>query len=146
MRLLIAAALWVLFASVSHAILVHQTIPYKPPIQRISGRVLGFGNVNPGVTVRVLDKPEVLSDDSLNFTEKRKRQSTIASTTTNSKGEFTFRRLPKGAYEVEFSGRQGWNPLSVLVNVDPAGSSAKLCVVMSLEDAGERPSVDTCPR
>ncbi len=146
MRLLKVVFVWTLLASACYAVVVHETITYKSSVQKISGRVTGFGTVNPGVAVRVLDKPEVWSDDSLTFDEKRARQSTIASTTTNPKGEFTVHKIPNGSYEVEFSGREGWNPLSVFVTVDATGPSAKLCVEMSIEGGGQGPSVRPCGR
>jgi hypothetical protein len=135
MRLLKAVLICAMLAPICSAVVVHRTISYKSPIKRISGRVVGFGAVNPGVKVRVLDKLEVWADDSLSFTEKRKRQSTVASATPSSNGKFEFRGIPKGSYEVEFS-REGWNPLSVFVVVDPSGSSKQLCVEMSLAGGG----------
>jgi hypothetical protein len=144
MRFLKAGIICAVLALTCSAVVVHDTISYKSPIKKISGRVVGFGPVNPGVKVQVLDKPEVWSDHSINFDEKRKRQSTIASTATSASGHFEFRGLPKGSYEVEFSGREGWNPLSVFVVVDPHGSSQQLCVEMSIEGAGPKPSVQSC--
>jgi hypothetical protein len=127
------------------AVVVLKRITYKPPIKNISGRVVGFGRVNPGVKVQVMDNPEVWSDDSLSLDEKRRKQSIIASTVTSSNGKFEFRGISKGSYEVEFSNRQGWNVLSVFVVVDPRGTSKQLCVEMSLEGAGETgPSVQPC--
>ncbi len=147
MRLLKTGLLWVVLIPFAYAVVQHQTISYKPPVKRIAGRVTGFGRVNPDVQVQVLDKPEVWSNDSLSFVEKRKKQSIVASATTDSSGKFEFHGIPRGCYEVEFSNRQGWNVLSVFVVVDPRGSSQKLCVEMSLEGGGgSGPSVQPCRR
>ncbi len=114
-------------------------------VRPVSGSVVGYGNVNPGVKVEVFDKPEVWADDSLSLNEKRKRQNLIATASTDSKGKFDFRGVRKGSYEVQFStGNGGWNILSVLVNVDPAGSHDRFCVQLSLEGAGPKPSVEAC--
>jgi hypothetical protein len=144
MRFLQVGVVCAVLVSVCSAAIVHETISYKSPIQKISGRIVGFGTVNPGVKIQVFDKPEVWSDDSLSFNEKRKRQSTVASTSADSNGNFKFRGIPKGSYEVEFSGKEGWNPLSVFVVVDPGGSSRRLCVEMTIEGAGHEPSVQPC--
>jgi len=100
--------------------------------------------VNPGVKVELFDKPEVWADDSVSLNEKRKRQKLIATTSTDAKGKFDFRGVPKGAYEIRFSAA-GWNILSVLVSVDPAGSHDRLCMQLSLEGARQTPSVANCP-
>src|SRR5271165_2047863 len=147
MRLLKVGLMCAVLVPFCSAAVQHQTISYKSPIRRISGRVIGFGRVNPGVKVQVLDKPEVWSDDSLSFDQKRKKQSIVASATTGSNGKFEFRGIPRGSYEVEFSNRQGWNVLSVFVVLDPSGSSQQLCVEMSLEGGGgSGPSVQPCQR
>ena len=112
-----------LFQAVLRSLYI-ETISYKSPIKKISGRIVGFGTVNPDVKIQVLDKPDVWSDDSLSFDEKRKRQSTVASVSADSNGKFEFRDIPKGSYEVEFSGKEGWSPLSVFVVVDPGAVSA----------------------
>jgi hypothetical protein len=144
MRFLYVGAICVLLVPVCSAVVVHETISYKSPIKKISGRIVGFGTVNPGVKIQVLDKPEVWSDDSLSFNEKRKKQSTVATVSADSNGQFEFRDIPKGSYEVEFSGKEGWNPLSVFLVVDPGGSSRRLCIEMSIEGVGPAPSVQPC--
>ena len=144
MRSLKTIALCALLAGVCIGVVTHDDITYKTPIKKISGRVVGFGNVNPGVNVQVFDKPEVWADDSLSLDEKRKRQTEIASTVTDSDGKFEFRGVPRGSYEIQFSNRNGWNVLSVLVNVQPSGSRDRLCVQMSIEGAGPRPFVQAC--
>jgi hypothetical protein len=143
-RFLPIGILCALLVAVCSAAVVHQTILCKSPIQKISGRIVGFGTVNPGVKIQVLDKPEVWSNDSLSFNQKRKRQSIVASVRADSNGKFEIRDIPKGSYEIEFSGKTGWNPLSVFVIIDPGGSSRPLCVEMSLEGAGTAPSVQPC--
>ncbi len=143
MRSLKMIALCLLFARVSVGVVTHEIITYKTSIKKISGRVVGFGNVNPGVDVQLFDKPGVWADDSLSWNEKRKRQTEIASTVTNSNGKFEFRGVPRGAYEIQFS-KNGWNFLSVLVNVEPSGSSDRLCVQVSIDGGGPQPSVQAC--
>lgn len=132
-----------LLATVCLGVVTHTTVTYKPTIKRISGRVVGYGAVNPGARIRVFDKPEVWANDSLSLVDKRQRQTEIASTVTDEKGKFDFRRIPKGAYEVEFS-RDGWNFLSVIVNVDPSGTGDRICVQMSLDGMGPDASVQAC--
>jgi hypothetical protein len=132
MRSLKIIALCLLLARACVGVVTHETITYKSSIKKISGRVVGFGNVNPGTDVQLFDKPEVWADDSLTWNEKRKRQTEIASTVTNSNGKFEFRGVPRGAYEIQFS-KNGWNVLSVLVNVEPSGSSDQLCVQVSID-------------
>jgi hypothetical protein len=140
-RTLTVSALSLLFAGACLAVVVHDTISYATPLKRISGSVIGFGNVNPNVKVEVFDRPEVWADDSLSPAEKRKRQKVIATTLTDNRGKFDFRGVPKGAYEVQFTtGDGGWNVLSILLKVDPAGSHDRLCVELSLEGAGQGPS------
>jgi len=149
MRFLKIGFICAVLTPLSYAVIQHQTISYKPPMKRIAGRVTGFGRVNPDVQVQVVDKPEVWSDDSLSFVEKRKKQSTIASATTDSSGKFEFHGIPRDSYEVQFSPGQagGWNVLSVFLVVDPRGSSQRLCVEMSLEGGGGTgPSVRPCQR
>ena len=114
MRFLPIGILCALLVAVCSAAVVHQTILYKSPIQKISGRIVGFGTVNPGVKIQVLDKPEVWSNDSLSFNQKRKRQFIVASVRADSNGKFEIQDIP-GSYEIEFSGKTGWNPLSVFV-------------------------------
>ena len=108
MRLLKMGFICAVLASFCYAAVQHQTISYKTPIKRIAGRVIGFGRVNPDMEVQVLDKPEVWSDDSLSLVEKRKKQSIVASATTDSSGKFEFHSIPRGSYEVQFStGQEG---------------------------------------
>lgn len=103
MRIVKVVFLFVLCAGLCDGVVVHESLTYKSPLKKISGRVIGYGNVNPGVHVRVLDKPEVWSDDALSFVQKRQRQREVASAITDSTGKFQFHHIPKGAYEVEFS-------------------------------------------
>jgi hypothetical protein len=146
MRILTVFKLSILFTGICLAVVTHETMNYSTPLKRISGSVIGYGNVNPGVKVELFDKPEVWADGSLSLNEKRKRQKLIATTSTDAKGKFDFRGVRRGAYEVQFStGDGGWNILSVLVNVEPGGSSRPLCVQLSLEGAGQKPSVASCP-
>ena len=114
MRTLTISFLCILLTVICFAVVTHESITYQTPFKRISGSVIGYGSVNPGVKVEAFDSPEVWADDSLSLSEKRKRQKMIAATSTDSKGRFDFREVPKGAYEVQFSGtKPGWNILSV---------------------------------
>ena len=142
MRCLKAAILVALLASVCFAN-VFNVISLKGSIRRISGRVMAHGTVNPGVDVRVFDHPEVWSEKSLSMVEKRERQSIIASTVTDKKGNFAFRKIGKGSYEVEFS-KDGWDTVSVLVVVDPSAPSDRICVNMPISEAGGEASAQTC--
>jgi hypothetical protein len=58
-RGLTIAFLFLLLAGVVGGAVVHDTILYKTPVRRISGHIEGFGNINPGVRVRIFDRPEV---------------------------------------------------------------------------------------
>ena len=144
MRSLKLIALCILLARTCVGVVIHETIRYTTPIKTISGRVVGFGNVNPGVNVQLFDKPEARADDSLGTNEKRRQQTEIASMVTDSNGKFEFHDVPRGAYEIQFSNRNGWNVLSVLVRLEPSGSRDRLCVQMSIEGAGPHPSVQRC--
>ena len=147
MRILTGCALCcILLTRICSAVVIHETTSYPTPLKRISGSVIGYGNLNPGVKVEVFDKPELWADDSLSFNEKRKRQKLIATTRTDAKGRFDIRRVPKGTYEVQFSTGYdgGWNILSVFAKIDPAGSRERLCVKVALEGALEESSVAGC--
>ena len=110
MRTLTVCALCVLFTGICAAVVTHETITYPTSLNRISGTVVGYGNSNPEVKVALFDKPEVWADDSLSLNEKRKRQKLIATASTDSKGRFRFRGVPKGSYEIQLStGNGGWN-------------------------------------
>lgn len=139
MRFLKFGIICLFLVPISSAVVIHCSLSYKTPIKRISGRAVGFGAVNPGVMIRVFDNPEVWSNDSLGFDEKRNRHTIVASESTEADGKFEFWNVPKGSYEVEFVGKEGWNPLSVFVVIDPSGSSQQLCVVMSIEGNGSLP-------
>jgi hypothetical protein len=122
-------------ASISFAVIVHDTVRYERPVRSIRGRVTGYGQVVPAFRVDVYDNAQVCLNESMPFVEKRRRQTKVASVEPNEKGEFNIKHLPKGFYEVEFGnhGDGGYNDLSVLVNVDPKGTNDKLCVDVSLE-------------
>ena len=132
-------------ASVSFAVIVHDTVRYERPVRSIRGRVTGYGQVVPAFWVDVYDNAEVCLDESMPLIEKRKRQTKVASAEPNERGEFNIKHLPKGFYEVEFGnhGGGGYNDLSVLVNVDPRGANDKLCVDVSLE-SGRQNTATKC--
>jgi hypothetical protein len=141
MRSLITSALCISLAGICSAVVIHENKTYRTPLKRISGSVVGYGNVNPGVMVEIFERPELWAES-----EKRKRQRLIARTATDANGRFDFRGVPKGAYEVQFSPfNGGWNVLSVLVTVNTSGSNDRLCVQLSLDGgAGPASSVETC--
>ena len=145
MRYLKLAVAYALLVPICLAVQLHEIIPQKVPVRKVAGRVVGFGPVNPGVTVRVFDKPEVWSDDSITLVQKRQTQKRIASAVTDSSGMFYFPQIQNGSYEVEFSGRAGWNTLSVFVVVGPFGSSDQLCVAIGRSSAGDKTSLETLP-
>jgi hypothetical protein len=147
MRLLMAGIFCAVLAPICSAVLVWHDISYKAPIKRIAGRIVGFGAPRPDVKIQVLNHPEIRADDSLSWSEQRRRQTLVASM-TSSIGKFEFRGIPKGSYVVDFSTSPpgGWNPLSVFVVVDPKGSSDKLCVELGLEATGSGGSVEPCHR
>jgi hypothetical protein len=128
-----------LLGNIVFAVIIHDTVRFEQPIRAINGRVSYHGNAIPAVWVDVYDNAQVVLDNSMNPTEKRKRQTKIASVKPKTDGEFSIKHLPKGLYEVEFGnhGMGGYNVLSVLVNVDPKGTTAALCVHLGLEGDGQ---------
>lgn len=136
--------LWLV--SLSFAVIVHDTVRYEHPVRSIRGRVTGYGQVVPALAVDVYDNAQVSLDGSMPPVEKRKRQTKVASVEPNEKGEFNIKHLPKGFYEVEFGnhGGGGYNELSVLVNVEPNGTSDKLCVDISLESGPGKNTATKC--
>jgi hypothetical protein len=60
-------SLCVLFTGMCAAVVTHETITCATSVNRISGTVVGYGNLNPGVKVEVFDKPEVWADDALSL-------------------------------------------------------------------------------
>lgn len=132
--------------SIAFAVIVHDTVRYERPVRSIRGRVTGYGQVVAAFWVDVYDNAQVYLDNDMPPVEKRKRQMKVASVRPNERGEFKFKDLPKGFYEVEFGnhGGGGYNDVSVLVNVDPKGTSDKLCVDVSLESGGGQNTATKC--
>ena len=126
--------------SICLAVIVHDTVRFEHPMRKMHGRVSNHGNAIPSVWVDVYDNAQLCADNSLTPSERRKRQTKIASAKPNEYGEFSIKHLPKGFYEVEFGHHDmgGYNVLSVLVTVDPQGIPGALCVNLGLE--GEGPS------
>lgn len=133
-------------ASLTFAVIVHDTVRYDRPVRSIRGRVTGYGQVVPAFRVDVYDNAQVCLDESMPQVEKRKKQTKVASVEPDEKGEFSIKHLPKGFYEVEFGnhGGGGYNDLSVLVNVDPTGTNDKLCVDVSLESGPGKNTATKC--
>jgi hypothetical protein len=104
------------FTSIALAVVEIETVRYERPVRTIRGKLTGFGNVVPNLSVQVYDNAKVWLDDSMPIAEKRKRQTLVASAEPNDRGEFKVKHLPKGFYEVEFGngGMGGYNVLSVL--------------------------------
>ena len=142
-RCLKAGVLCIVLASICFAHVQLDSISLKRPVRRISGRVVDYGAVNPGVNVQVFNHPEVWSDDSLSLAEKREKQSMIASVVTDDSGKFEFRKIGKGSYEVLFS-KVGWDTVSALVAVEPSATTEQFCVKMPISGAGYDASVRTC--
>ena len=65
MRILTVSALCILLTGICLGVVTRETIKYPTPLKRISGSVIGYGNVNPSVKVGVFDKPAVWAGDSL---------------------------------------------------------------------------------
>ena len=59
MRILTVFKLSILFTGICLAVVTRETLNYSTQLKRISGSVIGYGNVNPGVKVELFDKPEV---------------------------------------------------------------------------------------
>jgi hypothetical protein len=147
LRKVVPTSISLLFlVSISFAVIVHDTVRYERPVRSIRGKVTGYGQVVPALSVDVYDNAQVCLDESMPSVEKRKRQTKVASAEPNEKGEFNIKHLPKGFYEVEFGnhGSGGYNDLSVLVNVDPKGTNDKLCVDVSLESGPGKNTAKKC--
>ena len=134
-----------LLVGVAFAVIVHDTVKYDRPVRAIRGDVTGHGAIVWYAWVDVYDNAQVCLDDSMPPAEKRKRQTRVAAVQPNNKGEFKIPHLPTGFYEVEFGnrGQGGYNSLSVLINVDPSGTSDRLCVSLGVEGGGQS-SVTKC--
>jgi hypothetical protein len=121
-------------------------LQHTEPVNHIKGKVLDpAGDPIFGVEVVVFTHPELWLDESLSTVQRRERQKEVAATTSDENGKFALKRLPKGAYELEFS-RGGFNTLSVIVTVDPSAPSEKFCVVLSISSGGGEPSFRPCKR
>jgi hypothetical protein len=148
LRLALISALFPLFVSLAVAIIEKQTVRYEHPVRAIRGRVTAVGQPIPvTVWVDVYDNAQVSLDDSIPPNEQRKRQTKVASTEPNERGEFRIKHLPKGFYEAEVGnhGGGGYHVLSVLVNVDPKGTNDSLCLDLSLEGGNAESTVVKCP-
>ena len=147
MRLLRIGLVGILLVANATAINEFTIQHYKPHVRRLQGVVVDpAGAPIPLAQVTVFDDPEVWSDESLNFEQKRERQKTIAETRADDEGRFSVKKLPKGSYEVEFS-RGGFNTLSVIVQIDPSERSEKYCVHLSVSDGpGGEPSFHSCTK
>jgi len=133
-----------LLVAVSAAMNVHKLIWYKSPVKRIQGEIVAIdGKPIRFADVVVFSNPEVWSNDSLNFQQKRAKQRKIAATRADEDGRFYVKKLAKGSYEVEFS-RGGFDTLSVIVQVDPVARSEKFCVELGVSDTSAEPSFQPC--
>jgi hypothetical protein len=124
---------------VTFAVIEVETFHYERPIRVLRGRVTGFGQVVPGFWVDVFKKARE-SPDRLN------PQDEVASAEPDSNGEFNFKSLPNGVYEVEFGnrGRGGYNTVALIVEINPRGAKDRLCVDVGLESAAPKSSVRRC--
>ncbi len=138
--------IWMMLASTCAGANIHKLMEYKPPIKRLHGRVIdasGEGILLARITV--FSNPEVWSDDSLFFEQKRAKQMRVASTSTDEDGRFSLKRLPSGSYEVEFS-KDGFNTFSVIVQVGRPSKSEKFCIKLATSDSPEEPYFQPCKR
>ena len=144
MRLWKIGVVCTLLVAVSPAMNLHKMIWYKSPAKRIQGTIVDLnGEGVYGADVSVYDHPEVWSDDSLNDDQKRAKQTKVATTSTDEDGKFSLRKLPKGAYEIEFN-KGGFDTLSVIVEVDPSSHAKKFCVELAVSDTSGEPSFKPC--
>lgn len=146
MRHLMTGIIWMMLASTCAGANIHKLMEYKPPIKRLHGRVIdasGEGILLARITV--FSNPEVWSDDSLFFEQKRAKQMRVASTSTDEDGRFSLKRLPSGSYEVEFS-KDGFNTFSVIVQVGRPSKSEKFCIKLATSDSPEEPYFQPCKR
>jgi hypothetical protein len=125
---------------------IHDLQTYKAPIKHVQGLVLDpTGSVLTNVDVTAFDHPEVWSDDSLNFSQKRAKQVKVAATRTDEDGRFSLKNLAKGRYEIEFS-RSGFDILSTLVKVDPGADPNRYCVTLAVSSTSGKGSFKPCGR
>jgi hypothetical protein len=144
MRSLKIGVICALLVAASAAMNIHKLIWYKSAVKRIQGEIVAIdGKPIRLADVVVFSNPEVWSDDSLNFQQKRAKQRKVAATRADEDGSFHVEKLARGSYEVEFS-RGGFDTLSVVVQVDPAARSEKFCVHLGVSDTSAEPSFRPC--
>ena len=141
----IGPVLFLLMLVPCHAAEDHKIVTYEQPVQCIRGNIADVTSSPVSlVNISVFDHPEVWSDRSLNFTQKRERQHEITATVTDERGRFSIKKLPAGRYEVLLE-KGGFDPLSVIVRVDAAVPCKKLCVHLCPSGACfQKPKVQEC--
>jgi len=144
MRALKIGVVLALLAGVSLALNEHKSIWFKSPLNRIQGHVVdAAGDAIDLAEVNIWTHPEVWSDDSLSYEQKRSKQRKVETTSTDDHGKFYVKKLPRGSYEVEFK-KDGFNDLSVIVQVDSSAPSERFCVKLTPGSEGNDGSFQPC--
>jgi hypothetical protein len=76
-----------------------------------------------GALAEILDKPEYLVGSKP--WNERPQQNRLRACVTSADGQFCFKDLPNGTYELRISRDQGWNVTHVYVVVDRRTGSSK---------------------
>jgi protocatechuate 3,4-dioxygenase beta subunit len=110
-------------------------IKQDDPVESLRGRLIVPANGRPleGVLVEVFDKPEGLLLDWRQREALKAQQFRIAACITGPDGEFHFKNIPPGNYELRSSKPIEWNSTSIYVVVDPQNQNRKSKIVVPLE-------------
>ena len=133
-----------LFATSAAAVLVDEVVHYPTPLKRLQGEIVDGSDVPVDhAHIAIFNNPSVEDDDSLTPIERRSRQKQIFETTSDEHGRYKVKKLPKGSYEIEFTGA-AMNILSVIVQIDPSAKSDNLCVGLRFEGGGGETGTRPC--
>lgn len=106
----------------------YHLIKHERPMKCLQGKITdSTGARMENVSVTIFDHPEVWSNPSLSFLQKRMGQHKIAAAVSDARGRFSLKKLPKGAYEVQYE-KPGFDPLSVIIRVDSSTPCRKVGV------------------
>jgi protocatechuate 3,4-dioxygenase beta subunit len=99
---------------------VHGTVenPYLKPVE--------------GALVEIFDHPDYLLDQNAPYTRNHPEQKRVAACRTSRDGNFCFRSLRSGKYELRSSIDSGWNVTHVYVVVGKNGQTKQIQVRMTL--------------
>jgi hypothetical protein len=101
----------------------------KSPLKNLHGRVEGAGGPLQGALVEVFLNDEA----SPNGRNEKREQKRVAACKTAEDGEFCFKNLPSGRYEIRSSIDSGWDVTYVNVTVDvKKGKNQKLRLLMQV--------------